>query len=102
MQNQSLKQFTAYYPIVIPVSNYTIMSANKDNTYGLGIFERVFVMTIIMIFVVGIAALVGQAVAGMALCLFVMVFLAYIGFIPWALIIISGLAGMILIGSEGR
>jgi hypothetical protein len=51
------------------------------------LFERLLIATIIILFTVGIATLVGQALPGVALGLFVYGFLCYIGFVPlWAIL----------------
>jgi hypothetical protein len=79
-----IKNFTAYFPISVPASNYT-MAGNKDRTYGLGLVERVLVSVICIIIVVGICAMMGQIIPGMGLGLVCMGYLMYIGFLPlWA------------------
>ena len=71
--------------------------SNKDNTYGLGIFERLLIATIIIIFTVGIATLIGQVIPGLALGMFVYGFLCFIGFIPLWAILPSMLIGVFFI-----
>jgi hypothetical protein len=75
----------------ISISN-TFMS-NKDKTFGLGIFERILIVTIILIFCMGIATLVGQPLPGFAITLFVMGYMVYIGFIPLWIILPSMVLG---------
>lgn len=77
------RNFTMTFPITFvdgPGSNLT-MAAKKDRTYGLGIFERLLILTIIVIFVVGIATMVGQPIPGLAMGLFVFGYGVSIGFI---------------------
>ncbi len=78
-----LREFTIIIPIQnVGVGNNTLIK-NQDETYGLGIFERVLIATLIIIFIVGIAALTGQIIPGMALGLLVSGLLIYSGFIPF-------------------
>jgi len=86
------REFTAYLPIDGGMGNNTFM-ANRQTTYGLGLFERVLIGTCIVIFVVGIATLIGQPLAGLGLGIFVYGFLIYIGFIPLWSVIISMIVG---------
>lgn len=82
------RNFTAYLPIEFNVSasDLTFLS-NKNKTYGLGIFERILIITIIVLFIVGIATLVGQPIPGLALGLFSFGYMSYIGFVPlWAIL----------------
>ena len=82
---------------VSTAGNYTFIQ-NQDNTYGLGIFERILLATIIVLFVVGIATLVGQPIPGFILGLFIMGYMAYIGFIELWLILPSMFIGVIFMG----
>jgi len=98
------RNFTTYLPIINPYGaqyNQTFM-ANKDFTYGLGIFERVLIVTLIIIFVVGIATLVGQPVAGLALAIFCFGYMSYIGFVPlWTILPSCFIGFMFLIWKSG-
>jgi len=88
------------YKFNLPInSNVTTGTwlTNKDKTYGLGIFERMLIATIIIIFVVGIATMVGQALPGVALGMFVFMFLVFIGFVPIWVILPSMLMGIIFL-----
>ena len=81
-----LRQFSTTLPIIVNSTAQTWMS-NKDKTYGLGIFERMLIATIIVIFTVGVGTLVGQVIPGMFLGLFVFGFLSFMGFIPlWGIL----------------
>jgi hypothetical protein len=82
-------------------SNNTFMNLDK-NTYGMGIFERILIMSIIIIFCVGISMLIGQVLPGLVLGLMVMGYLVFIGFIPiWAVIISILLGFFYLIWKSG-
>lgn len=63
-------------------TNNTVL-ANKDQTYGLGLFERVFIITIILIIMAGAGALYGGALIGSAIAIFILGIFSYLGFIPW-------------------
>lgn len=92
-----MKNFTIYLPINFPnVGNNTFMN-NQNNTYGLGTFERVLIAVIIVLFVVGVASLIGQVISGSILGLFVYSYLVYIGFIPLWSILISAFIGIMFI-----
>jgi len=78
------RNFTAYYDILRTNAtgyNQTFI-ANRDKTYGMGIFERVLIATLIVIFVIGIATMAGQSIPGLAIGLFVFGYMAFIGFVP--------------------
>lgn len=95
------RTYTVNLPIISNHSAGTWLT-NKDKTYGMGIFERILIATIIIIFVVGIATMVGQALPGVALGLFVYGFLAFIGFIPiWAILPSMLIGVMFLIWKSG-
>jgi len=80
--------FTYWLPIEFNVSasDLTFLS-NKNKTYGLGIFERILIVTLTVLFVVGIGTMVGQPIPAMALGLFCFGYMAFIGFVPlWAIL----------------
>lgn len=94
-----LRNFTFYYTISVPASNYTLIS-NRDETYGLGIFERILIGVGIVILVVGIGTLIGQPIMSMGLGLIVLGYLTYIGLVPiWASFMSMAL-GVILLGMK--
>lgn len=96
------KNYTFNFPIQVQENYNQTFLSNRDNTYGLGIFERVFVATLIVIFVVGIATLVGQPIAGFAVGLFIFGYMVYIGFIPiWAILISMFIGGVFLMWKSG-
>jgi hypothetical protein len=91
-----IRNFTYYYPVIIATSNNTML-ANKNTTYGLGLFERVFITVVMVLFIVGIATMVGQALAGMGLGLAMFGFFVYIGFLPVWLVLITITVGLLII-----
>jgi hypothetical protein len=90
------RNYSTTLPINVNTTTGTWLS-NKDKTYGLGIFERMLIATVIIIFVVGISVMIGQVIPGLALGLFVFGFLAFIGFIPLWAILPSMLIGVIFL-----
>lgn len=82
------RTFTQYLSInTNATASENTWMANKDRTYGLGIFERVLIVTIIVIFAVGISTMVGQPLPGMVMGIFLFGFMVYIGFIPiWSVL----------------
>lgn len=96
------RTFRVYLPIsfINGTGNFSFIS-NKDLTYGLGIFERVLIATIIILIVVGISTMVGQSVAGLAMGLFVYGYIVYIGFIPLWSILPSMFIGLLFLMWKG-
>ena len=91
------RNFTVYLPIDSPYAGTNTFLKNKDEHYGLGIFERILVASLIVLAVVGVATLSGRPVEGMALGLVVFGMMAYAGFIPLWSILISMLLGVMFI-----
>lgn len=77
-------------------TNTTFMT-NKDKHYGLGIFERILIITFIVLIVVGLATLIGQPIPGFVLGLFVLGYSAFIGFINLWIILPSMFVGIIFL-----
>ena len=95
------RTYTFNLPIDMNITTGTWLSS-KDKTYGMGIFERMLIATIIILFVVGIATMVGQSLPGIALGLFVYGFLVFIGFVPlWAILPSMLIGVMFLIWKSG-
>lgn len=67
----------------INTASNLLMAANQNNNYGLGLFEKTFVSTIIIIFIAGIGGLAAGFAAGLVLSILTILFLLYIGFISW-------------------
>ena len=91
--------FIYNYEITPGDGNYTMMK-NKEKTYGLGLFERLFVSTIIVIFFVGISALMGAITFGSFIGFALWSYFVYIGFLPLWSILISVFAGIIIISGR--
>lgn len=92
------REYRYYFEIINEgvIGNYTL-AQNMEKTYGMGIFERVLVSTLIVIFVAGIGTMVAGGIIGGFLGLIVLGYLTYIGFIPYYLIIISMITGFFLL-----
>jgi hypothetical protein len=77
------RNYTFYYPINQGnySSNYTFINVNKNNPYGLGEFEKLIVLTLVLLFVCGTALLVGGSVVALVLAIFVMGYFSAVGFI---------------------
>lgn len=96
------RNFTAIFPISFDGgTNQTTMIANKDRTFGLGIFERLLFVVVFIFVTVGIATLIGRPVEGFAFGLFLYGLFVFIGFIPLWSVLISILVGLILISAKG-
>lgn len=94
--SNGIRNFSAWFPIGVTYGNNTMMS-NNDSTYGLTVFERILISTVIIIFIVGIASLVGQIIPGLVLGLLSYGYLSIIGFIPLWSILLSFFIGFIVI-----
>lgn len=79
-----------------PQSNYTF-SANTDKTYGLGEFERISITTIFAMLIGGIAGMIGGALVGLALALFIFGYFVFIGFISGWYLVLPAFVGVIYI-----
>jgi 5-hydroxyisourate hydrolase-like protein (transthyretin family) len=99
---QDRKDFTVNFAIVSNTSNNYTMMENKNKTYGMGVFERTLIMVIFIIFVVGVATLIGRPIIGMALGGFVMAYFMYIGFIEWWLGALPILMIFLMLGFRGN
>lgn len=82
------RNFTILLPINTVPSNFTFL-ANREQTHGLGVFERIFIITILILLIVGIASLAGQPIPGLALAALVFGYMTYIGFVELWLILPS-------------
>lgn len=90
--------YTTYFSIIPPASfNHTLMS-NKNNTYGLGLFDRIVIVTIIILVLAGVTGLVtGSSTAGLMIGAFTLVFFVAIGMIPGWVAYISIIMAVIII-----
>lgn len=78
--------FTRNYLVT---GSYTSTSflGQQDNTFGLGLLERIIIATIFAVFVAGLVGAVGGAVAGGALGMIIFGFFTFTGFLPlWAIL----------------
>jgi hypothetical protein len=92
-----VRTFLVTLPIITNGTGSGTWMSLKDKTYGLGLFERILIVTIIVIFTVGIATMVGQPVPGIAVGVFVFCFLAYMGFVPVTAVLPSIVIGIIFL-----
>jgi len=88
------REFTIYLPIT--ASNNTFMH-NVGETYGLGLFERVLIVTFILLFIIGIGTMMGQTIPALALSMVVLGFLIYSGFVPIWSFVISIILGVLFL-----
>lgn len=92
------KSFSFRYEIVnVEIGGNTTFIANRQQTYGMGIFERVLLSTIIILIVGGLIGLVAGGFSGLGIALLLMGYFAYIGFVPWWAIYISLFVGFIIL-----
>jgi hypothetical protein len=80
------KQFKYKYHITSYQAGTFI--ANKDETYGMGILERVLIVTIFVILVAGVISYYGNPIAGGVVGVFIFGYFSYIGFISYYLLLI--------------
>jgi hypothetical protein len=94
------RNLTLNLPIISNSSDVTLNNtfmSNRNNTYGLGIFERVLICVLIVLFVVGVGTMVGQPIPGLVMGLFVYGYMYWIGFIPIMAIVPTLFAGFFII-----
>ena len=90
------KNFVHIYEVV-PVPTVGLLLFNRNHTYGLGILERAIILTFILIIVGGTATYFTNFIMAGLIDLFVMGYMAYIGFISAWLIYLPVIAGIIII-----
>lgn len=90
------RDFTFLIPITFPNVTGVNMTqmGNIDKTYGLGMFERILICTIIILMVAGVASMVGQPLPGLVMAIVMFGYMSYIGFIPAWIIIPSIVIGV--------
>jgi hypothetical protein len=71
---------------------------NKNNTYGMGILERVLVVTLFVILIGGMASYYGSPLVGGLIGILMFGYFAYIGFISWVLLLIP-IFGFVIVAS---
>lgn len=90
------KTFIYYHDIIISPLNNTMISANNQ-TYGLGIFERLLIVFFIVVLVAGIATLSGSPAAGMVLGLLIFGYFVLRGFVPFWSFALTLIIGIIIL-----
>jgi len=90
------RNFTYVHSVLMEPGNTTFI-ANSDNTYGLGLIERLLIGTVLLVVITGFFALAVGGLSGLVLGLFIMGMLIYIGFWPWWAVSTSLLVGLALI-----
>lgn len=93
------RQFNYSNGIIVSPGNTTFI-ANQDNTYGLGLMERLLIGTIIIVIVAGLITLGGGSLMGLMIGLFLMGFWIYLGFWPWWSAGLSFLVGFALLAGR--
>lgn len=88
------REFTVTFPITFENGTTTTFISNLDNTFGLTAFERILIVTVGVVLVVGISALVGGIIPGLFLGLFMFAYCVFIGFLPIWSILPSMLIGL--------
>jgi len=89
--------FSRNFEIVTSSSSSGSFERLRGNTFGLGDFELALIMTGTVLFVAGAAALVAGSVGAVASGLLTLGFFAYQGFVPLSAVLISVLAGFVLL-----
>ena len=77
--------------------NNTIYGVNRDNTYGLDLFSRVIIATLIVLVVAGVLTMFSGALVGASIGIFLFALLTYMGFIPVWATLPGALVGLLLI-----
>jgi hypothetical protein len=96
------KTYLTSIGIISQINNYTYTSNATDN-FGLGMFERVLIVMIVIIVVAGISSMIGGLAFGTLLGLLIMAFFIYQGFFPfWAGILPIIIGFFIIKESTGR
>jgi hypothetical protein len=90
------KTFNYKYPITFSALPGTFIY-NVDHTYGMGVLERVLIVTLFVILVAGIVSYYGNPVIGGVVGIFIFVYFAYVGFISFWLLIIPIFSTFIII-----
>ena len=82
---------------IIPNPTIGTLMSNRDKTYGMTLFERVLLATIIIIALGGIATYFSTAIIGGTIGLFVMGYLSYIGLLSAWLVYVPIFVGTLII-----
>jgi hypothetical protein len=98
----TLRTFTRTYGITQNTNTTTISTTMNSGTYGMGLFERIIISTIITLILVGVVASIGGMVGGLFVGLLVLGFFVSTGFIPLSVVIITLFAGFVLVASFNK
>jgi hypothetical protein len=82
-----LKTFTYQYHMVVNAAVGTFIY-NKNHTYGMGVLERVLLVTLFVILVAGMASYFGSPILGGLIGVMLFGYFSYIGLISWVLLLI--------------
>lgn len=93
------KTYTFQDLIIVNPTDQTLI-ANQDNTYGLGLLERLLIGTIILIIIAGLSTIGAGPILGLVIGLFIMGLWVRIGFWPWWAAGLSFLIGFVLIAGR--
>ena len=91
------KSFRFYNEIVNGSAGAGTLLSNKDEHYGMTIFERIFWGVIVVVIVAGVTTLVAGPGSGLVVGLLLMGYLCYIGLLPIVSILLSMFVGMLLL-----
>lgn len=81
------RDYTYYFDIAGFYGNNTLINI-REKTYGMGLGERLLILVLGALFIVGIASLIGRPVPGMILGISWFGILSYMGFVPlWSVLI---------------
>jgi hypothetical protein len=97
------RNFTYYFPIHYvnnSITNNTIAGKKDNPTYGMGLLERIIIVTLIVLIFLGISALMGQPLAGLLIGGFVFSYFVYIQFIPIWAVLPTFVIGLILLSNR--
>lgn len=102
LSNGEFYNYTDVYTINNAPQVTNTLISNRDQTFGLGDFERVLVATGVTITIGGVASILGGAIVGLLLGMFVMGYLGFIGFVSFYIIGIFVVIATIVIISRIR
>lgn len=91
--------FNYSHGIIVSPGNTTFI-ANQDNTYGMGLIERLLIGTLVIIIVAGLVTIAAGPLWGVGIALLLMGFWLKIGFWPWWAAGLSFLVGFALLAGR--
>jgi hypothetical protein len=93
------KNFTDYLDIRVNTTTNSFENL-RNETFGMFVFERILIVTIIVVVMAGVATLIASATVGAALGLCLFGFFSYVGFIPLWVVLIPMTIGLIILSSQ--